>query len=68
MVALTLCEAARSPFDIICGARAGVCVRRVCAPGVGNMQAETSRRRRLTCRTERSSQALLISAIASNSL
>lgn len=26
MVALTLCEAARSPFDIICGARASVCL------------------------------------------
>lgn len=26
MVALTLCEAARSPFDIICGALASVCV------------------------------------------
>lgn len=40
MVALTLCEAAGSPFDIICGA-AGVCL---CV--WGNNAAETSRRRR----------------------
>lgn len=51
MVALTLCEAARSPFDIICGARAsaGLCASVcACAACVGSwviMQGETSRRR-----------------------